>query len=155
MFKRILLTLDGSALAEQALTPALVIAERFQSELFLLRVVSPLAKSYRVGAAYVPTVEAAEDALVAEADEYLDGIAAEIRDHGLQVQLATRFGNPSKAIVAFVEQNEIDLVVMCTRGQTGPARWLLGSVVDHVVRTTTIPVLAVPARITDQAPAEK
>lgn len=78
---------------------------------------------------------------------YLDGIATHIRDSGLSAQVATRFGNPSKAIIEFVERNQIDLLVMCTRGQTGPARWLLGSVVDHVVRGSPIPVVVVPARI--------
>jgi nucleotide-binding universal stress UspA family protein len=155
MYNRILLTLDGSEMAEQALTPALGFAECFQSELFLLRVVSPLAKSYRAGAAYVAKVEAAEKALIGEADEYLNSIAAEIRENGMAVEVATRFGNPSKAIVEFVDQNEIDLVVMCTRGQTGPARWLLGSVVDHVVRTASIPVVAVPARITERQAADE
>ena len=122
MYKRILLTLDGSTMAEQALSPALTIAERFQSELFLLRVVSPLAKSYRAGAASVAAVEAAEGALVQEAIDYLEGVAARIRETRLSVQVAARFGNPSKAIIEFVEQNQIDLMVICTRGQTGPAR---------------------------------
>ena len=49
--------------------------------------------------------------------------------------------------MAFTEQNEIDLVVMCTRGQTGPARWLLGSVTDHVVRSSPVPVVVVPALV--------
>jgi nucleotide-binding universal stress UspA family protein len=69
------------------------------------------------------------------------------------VQVATRLGNPSKEIIEFVEPNEIDLLVMCSRGQTGPARWLLGSVVDHVVRASPIPVVVVPARIEEMQPA--
>jgi nucleotide-binding universal stress UspA family protein len=154
MYSRILLTLDGSTMAEQALEPAVEFADRLKSELFLLRVVSPLAKSYRAGAADVAKVEAAETALIAEADEYLNNIATEIRENGMAVEFATRFGNPAKAIVEFVDQNEIDLVVMCTRGQTGPARWLLGSVVDHVVRTASIPVVVVPARVTERQAAD-
>ena len=150
MYKRILLTLDGSTMAEQALTPALGFAERFQSELFLLRVVNPLAKSYRAGASYVAQVEAAENALIADANEYLNSIATEIRENGITVEVVTRFGNPPKTIVEFVDQNEIDLAVMCTRGQTGPARWLLGSVVDHVIRTASIPVVVVPAHIAER-----
>ena len=102
---------------------------------------------------YVAKVEEAEEALVAEANEYLNSIAAEIRENGLAVEVATRFGNPAKAIVEFVEQNEIDLVVMCTRGQTGPARWLLGSVVNHVVRIASIPVVVVPAQIAERQAA--
>lgn len=145
MYRRILITLDGSELAEQALPTALALVEQFESELFLLRVVMPLPKSYRAGAASAAVVEAAERDAVQKAGGYLDGVAAGIREKGLAVQVAARFGNPSKAIIEFVRQNQIDLLVMCTRGQTGPARWLLGSVTDHVVRGSLIPVVIVPA----------
>ena len=146
MYRRILTTLDGSALAEQALPTALSLVEQFESELFLLRVVIPLPTSYRAGAASAAVIEAAEREAVQEAGGYLDGIAAGIREKGLAVQVAARFGNPSKAIIEYVQQNQIDLLVMCTRGQAGPARWLLGSVTDHVVRGSSIPVVVVPAR---------
>jgi nucleotide-binding universal stress UspA family protein len=146
MYRRILTTLDGSALAEQALPTTLALVKQFESELFLLRVVIPLPKSYRAGAASAAVIEAAEGDAVQEAAGYLDGIAADIREKGFTVQVATRLGNPSKAITDFVERNQIDLLVMCTRGQTGPARWLLGSVTDHVVRSSSIPVVVVPAR---------
>jgi nucleotide-binding universal stress UspA family protein len=145
MYRRILATLDGSDLAEQALSTALTFVEQFESELFLLRVVMPLPKSYRAGAASVAAIEAAERDAVQKAADYLEGIAAGIREKGLAVQVAARFGNPPKAIVEFVQRNQIDLLVMCTRGQTGPARWLLGSVTDHVVRASSIPVVVVPA----------
>jgi nucleotide-binding universal stress UspA family protein len=146
MYRRILTTLDGSAQAEQALSTAVTLAEQFESELVLLRVVMPLPKSYRAGATSAADIEAAERDAVQEAIGYLDGIAAGIQEKGLSVQVAARFGNPSKAIIEFVRKNQIDLLVMCTRGQTGPARWLLGSVTDHVVRGSSIPVVVVPAR---------
>ena len=145
MYGRILATLDGSDLAEQALSTALSLVEQFESELFLLRVVMPLPISYRAGAASAAGIEAAEKDAVLEAADYLDGVATGIREKGLGVQVATRLGNPSKAIIEFVHHNQIDLLVMCTRGQTGPARWLLGSVTDHVVRASPIPVVVVPA----------
>jgi nucleotide-binding universal stress UspA family protein len=147
MYRRILATLDGSDLAEQALSTALTLVEQFESELFLLRVVMPLPKSYRAGAASVAAIEAAERDAVLKAADYLEGLAVGIRKQGFTVQVAARFGIPPKAIVEFVQQNQIDLLVMCTRGQTGPARWLLGSVTDHVVRGSSIPVVVVPARI--------
>jgi nucleotide-binding universal stress UspA family protein len=146
MYRRVLATLDGSDLAEQALPTALTLVEQFDSELSLLRVVMPLPKSYRAGAASVAAIEAAERDAVQKAADYLEGIAADIREKGFTVQVAARFGNPSIAIVEFVQKNQIDLLVMCTRGQTGPARWLLGSVTDHVVRGSSIPVVVVPAR---------
>ena len=146
MYRRILITLDGSSVAEKALPTALVLAERFKSELFLFRVVIPLPISYRAGAASAAAIEAAEREAVLEAAAYLDGVAARIQEKGFGVQVVARLGNPSKAIIEFIQQNQIDMLVMCTRGQTGPARWLLGSVTDHVVRGSPVPVVVVPAQ---------
>jgi nucleotide-binding universal stress UspA family protein len=145
MYKRILATLDGSDMAEQALPTALTLAEQFSSELFLLRVVVPLPVSYRAGAASAAEIEAAETDAIQEAARYLEGVAADLREKGATVQVATRLGNPAKAILEFAQGNQIDLLVMCTRGQTGPARWLLGSVTDHVVRGSSVPVVVIPA----------
>jgi nucleotide-binding universal stress UspA family protein len=41
--------------------------------------------------------------------------------------------------------NGVDLIVICSRGQSGPSRWLMGSVADQVVRGATVPVLLVQA----------
>jgi nucleotide-binding universal stress UspA family protein len=147
MVSRILITLDGSDLAEQALPTALSLARQLGSELFLLRVVMPLPKSYRAGVASVAAIEAAENDAVQEASSYLDSLAVGLREQEFSVQVAARFGNPAKVIVDFLQPNEVDLLVMCSRGQTGPARWLLGSVVDHVIRGSSIPVVVVPARM--------
>ena len=147
MFKRILIALDGSTMAEKALSTALVLAEQFGSELFLFRVVIPLPISYRAGAASAAAIELAEREAVLEAADYLDDLAAGIQKKGFGVRVATRLGNPSKDIIEFAEQNQIDMLVMCTRGQTGLARWLLGSVTDHVVRSSPVPVVVVPALV--------
>ena len=146
MFKRILVTLDGSPLSEQALEKAVQIAETSQAELTLLRVVTPLLKSYRAGMATVSAIETTEKQLVEMAQTYLDDIAEGIREKGLPVHTVTELGTPYRKIVNYVEEHDIDLVVMSTRGETGLTRWLLGSVTDHVVRGVSIPVLVIPVR---------
>jgi nucleotide-binding universal stress UspA family protein len=62
------------------------------------------------------------------------------------VHTVTELGTPYRKIVNYVEEHDIDLVVMSTRGETGLTRWLLGSVTDHVVRGVSIPVLVIPVR---------
>ncbi len=146
MFKRVLVTLDGSPLSEQALENAVQIAETSQAELTLLRVVTPLLKSYRAGMATVSAIETAEQQLVEMAETYLNGIADRIREKELSVNTVTILGVAYREIVDYVDEHDIDLLVMSTRGETGLTRWLLGSVTDHVVRGVSIPVLVIPAR---------
>ena len=60
--------------------------------------------------------------------------------------IATIKGRPHKNIIKFAETNQVDLIVMCTRGHSGISRWLMDSVADHVVRAANVPVLLVRAR---------
>lgn len=146
MFKRILLPLDGSALAEQALEMAVQLSRTAQAEIYLLRVVTPLAKSYRAGSSSISAIETAEDMLKQMARDYLADIADRLKQEGVTVQAAVHTGTPYREIARFVEKNKIDLIVMASRGETGLTRWLLGSVTDNVVRGVKTPVLVVPAQ---------
>jgi nucleotide-binding universal stress UspA family protein len=143
LYKRILLPLDGSALAEQALPYALAQAERFQAELILLRVVEPLPR--RTASLSQAAFEEAEGEMEICAREYLDGVAASVREQGISVQMATVVGSPPRMIVRFAETNQVDLIVTCTRGHSGLSRWLIGSVADRVMRGASVPVLLVRA----------
>jgi nucleotide-binding universal stress UspA family protein len=62
------------------------------------------------------------------------------------VVIASAFGDPAEQIVRYAREHAVDLIVLGTHGRTGPSRALLGSVVEHVIRTAPCPVLAVPAR---------
>jgi len=145
MFKKILLPLDGSTMSEQALTIAVDHAKLFNAKLVLFRVITPLSKSFRTGMATVSAIEKAEEQLRRMALDYLEKIATSLREDNLQVSVVTQIGVPYKEIIAYSEKNSIDLIVMCTRGESGFTRWLLGSNTDHVIRGTSVPVLAVPA----------
>jgi nucleotide-binding universal stress UspA family protein len=146
MFKQILLPLDGSEMSEQALRYAVQIAENFQAQLTILRVMVPLAKSYRGGSASISVIESAENEIRNIILEYLKDLEAKIEMRNIPVQTVLREGNPSQQILQFIDKNKIDLVVMSTRGETGVTRWLLGSVTDHVVRGADVPVVVVPAK---------
>jgi nucleotide-binding universal stress UspA family protein len=143
MYKRILVPLDGSKLAEQTLPHAAVHAEQFGSEIVLLKVLGPLPEPTLAGR---PAFINAESASAQLAQDYLEGVAAQLRDQGLPTQTATVVGKPYVEIIRFAEENEIDLIIMSTRGHAGLSRWLLGSVSDRVVRGATVPLLLVQAR---------
>jgi len=146
MYKRILIPLDGSPLAEQALPHAMALAEHFHSELVLLRVLIPLPST-------VTTTEAAlqrasEEAAIF-AREYLDRVAAGVQELGITVQKVIIGGRPHYQIIQYAETNQVDLIVMSTRGQSGLSRWLMGTVSDRVVRGANVPVLMVRSRKTE------
>jgi len=138
MYNKILLTLDGSALAAEALPYAIAQAQRFGAQLILLKVVPPLLE------ARSPQMEALVKAEVAEA---FAPIAAQARAAGVDVQIDSVEGGGGTGcapmIVEYAADNAIDLIVMSTRGHGGFNRWVLGSTADEVVRKAPSPVLLV------------
>jgi nucleotide-binding universal stress UspA family protein len=142
MYKTILLPLDGSALAEEALPHAVAHTEHFQAELILLKVLEPLSKHHSIS---LEAAWRAEKATRELAHEYLERIAAGVREKGVPVRVITVEGNPHEGIVSCAEAEQVDLIVICTRGHSGLTRWLMGSVADRVVRGASVPVLLVSA----------
>ena len=143
MYERILLTMDGSPLAEQAIPHAVAHAEYFKAELILVKVLEPLAKNINLPQR---AVRKAEEATSKFAREYLERLAVDIRDKGISVRVVTLAGSPHAEIAQFAEREGIELIVICTRGQSGLSRWLMGSVADRVVRGVNVPVLLVRAQ---------
>jgi nucleotide-binding universal stress UspA family protein len=140
MYKRILVPLDGSPLAEQALPHAAFQAQQSGAEIVLLRVLGPLSEPSMAGRGAVRSAEAASAEL---ARGYLEGVAAGLEQQGLAIRTETSEGKPYLEITRFAEEKGIDLIVMSTRGQSGLSRWLLGSVTDRVVRGARVPLLLV------------
>jgi len=157
MYEQILLTLDGSPLAEQALPHAVTLAERFNAELILFKVLAPLTSNISLPPGAVKSAEAAMREL---AIEYLDRVAASVQEKGFSIKVVTVTGRPHEEIVRFSETEQVDIVVICTRGHSGISRWLMGSVADRVARSVNVPVLLVRAskdsrdaeRISDDEP---
>ncbi len=144
MFKKILLCLDGSSLAEQMVPYAKDIAHRYSSSLVLLQVVnvpSALAAASAQGAESV--VEDEMRRLAFTSQTYLEQLAGELRESGIPVEAITIQGSPGSTIVEYATTNEIDLIAIATHGRKNIGRLVFGSVADHVIRHTDIPVLSV------------
>ena len=142
MYKRVLIPLDGSSMAEQALPHAVAQARQFHAELILLRVVEPFAHARGMSLADLERIKQQAAIWV---DEYLERIAAGIEQE-VSVRKVTIEGHPHTGIAEFAENDQVGLIVMSARGQSGLSRWLMGSVADRVVRGATVPVLLVRAR---------
>jgi nucleotide-binding universal stress UspA family protein len=139
MYNRILVPLDGSRTAEAILPFVLEIAGPLDIEVTLLRVVVPIPPSVVEGSRHV-VVEDTE-ARRAEAERYLDSLAAELRDRGVRVRTVVRRGDPVTEIASAARELEVDLVAMTTHGRSGLGRLLFGSVAEAVLRSTDLPVL--------------
>ena len=151
-FRSILVPLDGSPLAEQAIPLASRIAQPAGSKVRLALVHRlPAAPLDPAAASLFTTIEVA----TRKAERaYLRGVQATLRERGVRLSAAvTLTGNAGPALAEQVRDLGIDLVVMATHGRGGLRRAWLGSVADYLVRTLEIPVMLVrPAD--GQAPAE-
>lgn len=135
VYERILVTLDGSLLAERALEPAVLLAQASGAELILLRVVTPI----ELWAPFVeiePAFEVAQERQVRETSVYL----AEVRDRlledeeALNVRTVALRGPVAETIADYARQNRVDLIVISSHGRSGISRWIYGSVAEKVLR---------------------
>lgn len=133
-YRRIMVCLDGSELSELALDHAQRIAAGCGAELLLFTV----AKLQVMGAEGMAAVGGGAH----QETQYLDEVKARVQP-GIVVASETRIGVPEDEILDAIEQQDVDLVVMTTRGRSGLARATLGSVTDKVIRGSGIPVLAI------------
>lgn len=139
--RHILIPLDGSALAEQAIELAMELGQLTHAHYTLVQVVEPALRSFLIGGAE-PTVDVdAEAAAWKRASEYLDTIAARLREQGHTVWSEARIGNAAAGILESAAVNGADLIAMTTHGRGGVARLLMGSVADKVLRSATVPML--------------
>jgi nucleotide-binding universal stress UspA family protein len=141
MFQRLVVPLDGSLRAEQALPVAARLARSSGGSVLLVRVVSPhLDYSGGMAPAPVFTGEVIEQEM-AEATDYLNTVAASPMLAGIESQTEVSYGPPTQGILAAAEAYGSDLVVLCSHGRTGFLRWTLGSIAHKLIHKSAVPVL--------------
>jgi nucleotide-binding universal stress UspA family protein len=138
VYKRTLVTLDGSPVAEAILPFITEIAGPLDMEVVLLRVVLPIAPQIVEGTRHV-VLEDVEGRL-AEAREYLAPLAAALSARGVRVRTEVRRGDPVSEIAEAAAEVGADLIAMTTHGRSGLGRLLFGSVAEAVLRQSDIPV---------------
>lgn len=138
MYNRILVPLDGSNLAEQALDHAVSLASSQSCKLHLLRVWSrhePMDSPYPVRRNWKGVRK--------QCEAYLQRVANSLRPSGLEVWSHVLEGTPAEVINEQARSLDIDLIVMTSHGLSGISRWFLGSVAENVVRHAPCPVMTV------------
>jgi nucleotide-binding universal stress UspA family protein len=140
---RILVPVDGSALAEEVLAPAAALAAALDGTLVLVRVVEPFYYGYLYGQPYpvVPETEVGELLKAAEAD--LDALARRLRAEGHRVATRAEVGPAAQTIARIAAEVGADAIAMATHGRGGLARLVMGSVATGLLQRADMPVLLV------------
>ena len=141
MFDKILVPLDRSGLAECVLPHAVALARALNAQLILLHVLSVSDKPDRLRA-----VDPLEWHLRrAEAESYLQAICARLQEAGVPSEVHVNDGYAAEMIVDFAQDQEIDLVLMASHGQSGLSGWNVSSVVQKVIMRTRASLMIVRA----------
>lgn len=141
MFKQILVPLDGSTLAEQALPVATRLAHASSGSIVLVRVAN-FPVDYGGGYTQAPLMtEQVIETELDNVDAYLKNVATSEALAGIPVKAESMFGQPLQDILSVVESRRVDLIVICSHGRTGLKRWALGSIAQGLAHQSTVPLL--------------
>lgn len=149
MYRRIVVPLDGSEIAQSALTQARAMARQYDAALFLIRVTdTPVAIATPSGSGGSTPVFAVgvagqqsnpnEDR---QARDYIDGMTRQLQADGFRASGTVVNGRPADGIAGVL--NESDLLVMSSHGRTGLKRFFLGSVAEQVLKNSSNSVFIV------------
>ncbi|CAB1056779.1 hypothetical protein D1BOALGB6SA_1518 [Olavius sp. associated proteobacterium Delta 1] len=147
MYKKIMVPLDGSELAECVLPHVEAFIEGCQVNHFVfVRVVEPPATFYSGDYPISPEVmKERETAGEKIARDYLDQVVSRLAYESTELHSEVLVGNVADSLADFAEIKEFDLILIATHGRSGVNRWVRGSIADKVLRSSNIPVLMVRA----------
>lgn len=145
MYKKIMVPLDGSKLAECVFPHLEIVIRGCESlQVLFVRAVEPIAIPYGKEAAKLTSVEelkAFEAHSKSDAEKYLKGIVDHFRQTGINAKAEVIFGKASEVLKDFAMKNGIDLVIIASHGRSGISRLVWGSVAESLLRSLCIPIL--------------
>jgi nucleotide-binding universal stress UspA family protein len=148
MLKKILVPLDGSQLAEQALPYAKSLAQKYEAELILLMVIPPfslpvLADPYG-GVLYKYPTEAEINKHQEAAQTYLSDLQKSLRQQNIMTRIQVlEDASTAEGIVNVASREKVDVIVKTTHGRSGLSRWVYGSVATKVLQEAPCPIFLV------------
>ena len=154
MYKKIIVPLDGSELAECVLPHLETITGCSVGEVVFVRVVEPVHSPFGTGTdgGAVYTEEEAKIARESqdardreEAREYLDAVMKKVNLGGAQMQAQVLTGNAADTLVDYLKKSDADLTLIASHGRSGISRWVYGSVADRLLRGACTPVMMIRA----------
>jgi len=142
---KILVPLDGSELAENALGEALILGKALHAEVTLLHVIQIPEDVIGEGATRI-SIDEQWQAQRGRALRYLTDIRNRPEWSGVATQVAVESGNPAEMILDYCQRHDIDRIVMSTRGRTRLKLWALGSVAYKVVHAADRTIVLIRPR---------
>ncbi len=154
MFKRILVPVDGSPLAEAALSYATVLAKSNNAEIVLLRVVEYSSDLYsgcheypHTDPEFIRSLSEKKKAVQLNALRYLNHLAEQLKMQNQAVSIKIGKGPVVKAILDVVEDQGADLIVMTTHACSGLSHRMIGAIADQVMFEASVPVILVHSNL--------
>lgn len=147
MYKKMLVPLDGSELAEIVFPYVTELAGRMGTDIV------PIMVSGQSANAFIPMqkayMEKTEKALQSQVNKVQGGLKPAPEPVKVKGEMA--IGYAAEEILKYAEENGIDLILMATHGHSGPKRWKIGSVAGKIMSASRIPVLLVRADVPEEA----
>ncbi len=141
--KKILIPTDGSELAERAIQPALDLAKHKNAEIISISVLAaPFESSCYTGTGAAEGAQIIEELKNDLAKESVERVVKATEDAGVAARSIVTSGSPADEIIKVAVKENVDLIVMSTKGATGTKR-ILGSVAASVISHAPCPVLTV------------
>jgi nucleotide-binding universal stress UspA family protein len=144
-FNRILVPLDGASLSERAIPAARALAQKFSSQVILLRVLdipTPTGPTSHAEVA-IGWVREARQQAHQEARRYLASVERKLCAEGIETRALLRDRSPATDILDVARDEAIDLIVISSHGEGGVGPWAFGGVAEKVMRHSPCPVLLV------------
>ena len=139
--ERVLVPFEGSELSERALER--VVTKHPDDEVHVLYVVDPVHGVYESEAHGLASAEQWYERAEATAESTLAAATELAAEHGVEVTTAFEVGNPHRVVLEYVEDHDVDHVVMGSHGRSGVSRLVLGSTAERVMRQSPVPVTVV------------
>ncbi len=139
--KQLLVSLDGSQLAEAALEPVASLAKQLDAEILLVRALSPMLHARNYGGKMI--LSCGDFAEVDDAWHYLAAQADRLIANGHKASVWVVGGPPAAAITDAARAEHMDMIALTTHGRGGLGRLLVGSIADGVLRRSPVPILLV------------
>ena len=146
MYNKIVVPLDGSALAESVLPHVESIAKGCgHPDVVFLRVVEPAEHVAGYYTVVQKDLKEVDKENTSEATKYLDDLVKRTQWDGINIKSEVIMGRAFEDIVNYASDSDADLITIATHGRSGVTRWVWGSVADRVLRSSCVPILMVRA----------